>query len=358
MTRYDGFIALFCFFVSVIAIPFAVTEWMMGGDPVATSFVRPDACTPLEQINYYHKAGSGLLLSEVLKEIGNPYRYLAVRHLQDMDYRAAFPVIQKCLSETKDAQLVWHAITALDSFGVWEAEKSVINVLNRSDNKAIRGAAMKFLGGSGSERAREILLPLAKSGSDNEKFAAALALGLAGDVRAIPLLESLAMNDLGQFRAKLLPRLKILKGSLGSNLLSRIIDTGKIDELVLAGLLTERTEMMEFLTNWQGSAELQLEAFWTVWRVQATAGGMLAEEAAVLVNDLSVPSEIVRIRRAMEILTCTNQEKAMQLLLGVVSSTAMHVNHQTWSVVRKIFQIARRTSVASAQTAEFLSDRG
>lgn len=357
MKRYGGFLAILFFFVSVIAVPFAVTEWMMGDGTAARSSIQSETTTSLDQINYFRKAGSGLLLSEILKETQNPYRYVVVRHLQDMGFKTAFPAILNCLDESRDAQLVWHSIRALDSFEVWEAEEKIVDLLGRSDNMAIRGAAIEFLGGCKTLKSRDFLANLTLSGSDAEKAVAALSLGRAMDERALPLLEAMSKRSAGSTKLKAMRRLAKLKESLGASILSEVMLNGTLDETVMAGLLSGTDELTGFLASWKGAGDQSLESFWTVWRVQVAASGMGPEELEAVMDRLCLESDRERNREALNFLTRTNPAEAFHVLLGAVSSNALHVDQYAWSNVRRVFQTARKTSLAEGPS-DLMTGRG
>ncbi|PKK88192.1 MAG: hypothetical protein CVV64_19890 [Candidatus Wallbacteria bacterium HGW-Wallbacteria-1] len=346
-------LALLIFFVLVIT-PLYLSYRYLDGDTEDPPPETLAEVTSLEQINYYYTAKSGMLLTEVLDQKGNPYRWKAVEHIMALDYSPSFPKLMECMEETKDAQLVWYSLKALTKFGIRDALPRARDLAGSSRGQAIRIAALELIEKFGSARYADYLAGIMAEPDRAVSLAAARALAASGDPRALEKLR-LCMKNGNENEIIMALRYAGRIGEDGRRAaLDFLLDSqGDLSTPVVAAAamaigLQQRGDLVS-------TALLGLSrkpwTFWSAWMMSRALSAMSEDELTLSIGKLFGTIPGLRQREAIRLMASTDASAARAALAEIVVKTGNYRDDVFRSVFRNLIRQIDSLAQVQADTA-------
>lgn len=251
-------------FISITILPLYLTN-----ESVTQELIKQKGSsnyTDIKKIKYYKKAQSGLLLTKVLAEKGNPARWKAIDEIISLNYRKAASTLVKCLEEPEDARLVWHSIRALKHFRVSKAVPALTRLISKNTTSSIKVAALGCLGKIPAYEKRDFIYKFTNSANTGIKLAASEALAEMNDKRAIkPLMELYGLN-MDTLKIKVAKAMTMLRGHAQKEILNILVgpDPAASYAAALSMNLETRPEIIKELLK---SSEIMPERIWDIWKL-------------------------------------------------------------------------------------------
>lgn len=342
-------------FAAVVITPLYFSFKYLNSEFDSMAPQQSQTLTSLEQLRYYHSARSGMLLTQVLDEEGNPYRWKAVELLMDLDYSPCFPKLMTCMEEKGDAQLVWYSLKALTKFGIRDALPRAYDIAISGRGSSLRIAALELLERVDPGKYAQGLANLLGDSDSSVSLAAARALAAAGDSRAAErLMASLVSGRENEVITALryLGRLQSAGRNAVLGFLSSAADPSA-PVIAAAAMALQLQEDQDLSTRALEELHGKPLVFWSAWLMSRTLEIMSPEERQDTETRLfgAIPS--VRSREAARLLGSSDATAARAALAETVVRNGKYRDNNFRALFRDFIR-----SIDSLAMANGLEARG